>query len=125
MFWLADLVLAIHFAIAAFVTSGLLLIPVGAICGWQWITNRIFRSVHAGLMVFVAAEAVVSMTCPLTTIEAYLRGTEAQESFLAHHLSRLLYWDLPLSFFLWLYVACSGLVMGLWWYCPPVSAKDN
>ncbi len=29
MFWLADLVLAIHFALAAFVASGLLLIPMG------------------------------------------------------------------------------------------------
>ncbi len=53
MFWLADLVLAIHFALAAFVTLGLLLIPVGAICSWQWVRNRIFRTVHAGLMVFV------------------------------------------------------------------------
>ena len=96
MFWLADLVLAIHFALAAFVASGLLLIPMGAICKWQWVRNRIFRTVHAGLMVFVAVEALIGMTCPLTTIEAYLRGTEAQESFLAHHLSRLLYWDLPL-----------------------------
>lgn len=80
MFWLADLVLAIHFALAAFVTLGLLLIPVGAICSWQWVRNRIFRTVHAGLMVFVAAEAVIGMTCPLTTIEAYLRGTAAKES---------------------------------------------
>ena len=45
MFWLADLVLAIHFALAAFVASGLLLIPMGAICHWQWVRNRIFHSV--------------------------------------------------------------------------------
>ena len=45
MFWLADLVLAIHFALAAFVASGLLLIPMGAICKWQWVRNRIFHSV--------------------------------------------------------------------------------
>ena len=125
MFWLADLVLAIHFALAAFVASGLLLIPIGAICDWKWVRNRIFRTVHAGLMVFVAFEALIGMTCPLTTIEAYLRGTEAQESFLAHHLSRLLYWDLPLSFFLLLYIACSVWVMCLWWYCPPISDKEH
>jgi hypothetical protein len=77
MFWLADLVLAIHFALAAFVASGLLLIPIGAICNWQWVRNKVFRTVHAGLMVFVAFEALIGMTCPLTTIEAYLRGTEA------------------------------------------------
>ena len=121
MFWLADLVLAIHFALAAFVASGLLLIPIGAICNWQWVRNKVFRTVHAGLMVFVAFEALIGMTCPLTTIEAYLRGTEAQASFLAHHLSRLLYWDLPLGFFLWMYVACAVWVMFLWWYCPPIS----
>ena len=125
MFWLADLVLAIHFALAAFVASGLLLIPIGAICDWLWVRSRIFRTVHTGLMVFVTVEALIGMTCPLTTIEAYLRGTEAQEFFLAHHLSRLLYWDLPLSFFLWLYVACSVWVMCLWWYSPPISDKEH
>ena len=125
MFWLADLVLAIHFALAAFVASGLLLIPMGVICHWQWVRNRIFRTVHAGLMVFVAVEALIGMTCPLTTIEAYLRGTEAQESFLAHHLSRLLFWDFPLSLFMWLYIACAVWVMCLWWYCPPISDKEH
>ena len=125
MFWLADLVLAIHFALAAFVASGLLLIPMGAIFNWQWVRNNVFRTVHAGLMVFVAVEALIGMTCPLTTIEAYLRGTEAQASFLAHHLSRLLYWDLPLGFFVWLYVACAVWVVCLWWYCPPISNKGS
>ncbi|MEY4506024.1 MAG: hypothetical protein RL297_602 [Pseudomonadota bacterium] len=82
MAWLADLVLAIHFAIAAFIAAGLVLIPVGFMRGWAWVRWRRLRLTHAGLMVFVAAEAVVGMTCPLTLIEAHLRGTEAPSSFL-------------------------------------------
>lgn len=78
---LADIVLAIHFGIAAFIAAGLVLIPWGAVRGWAWVRWRRLRLAHAGLMVFVAAEAVVGMTCPLTVVEAYLRGARAPESF--------------------------------------------
>jgi hypothetical protein len=105
---------------AAFITAGLALIPIGAYFGWQWVRWRRLRITHAALMTFVAFEAVIGMTCPLTVIEANLRRTAAPESFWAHHLERLLYWDLPLSFFLWLYVACALWVTWLWWRVPPL-----
>ena len=114
MAWLADLVLAIHFAIAAFIATGLVLIPVGLMRGWAWVRWRRLRLTHAGLMVFVAAEAVVGMTCPLTLIEAHLRGTEAPTSFWGFWLQRLLYWDLPPNFFLLLYVVCALWAVVLW-----------
>jgi len=123
MSWLADLVLLIHFGVAAFVTSGFLLIPIGALFGWRWVRLRIFRIVHAGLMIFVALEAAMGMTCPLTLIEANLRGIEAQESFMAYQLSRLLYWDLPINFFFGFYMACLAWVIGLWFCCPPNPKK--
>ena len=114
MAWLADLVLAIHFAIAAFIATGLVLIPVGFMRGWAWVRWRRLRLTHAGLMVFVAAEAVVGMTCPLTLIEAHLRSTEAPSSFWGFWLQRLLYWDLPPNFFLLLYVVCALWAVVLW-----------
>lgn len=119
MYWLADIVLAIHFGVAAFIAFGLFLIPIGKLRDWAWVRWRRLRIVHAGLMVFVAAEAVVGMTCPLTTLEAYLRGTQAHGSFWAYQISRLLYWELPVGFFLILYVVCALWAIGLWFYCPP------
>ncbi len=59
---------------------------------------------HAGLMLFVALKAVNGMTCPLTVLEAHFRNTTAPSLSRAYKLEQLLYWDLPLSFFLWLYL---------------------
>jgi hypothetical protein len=119
MHWLADTVLVIHFVVAAFIALGLLLIPIGRLRAWHWVHHRRLRILHAGLMVFVALEAVIGMTCPLTTLEAYLRGSQAHESFWAEQISRLLFWHLPLSFFLILYLACAAWVIWLWFFCRP------
>ena len=118
---LADLVLAFHFGIALFITLGLLLIPLGFIYSWSWIRNRRFRQIHAGLMLFIATEAVFAITCPLTVLEAQLRQTTAPQSFWAYQLNQLLYWDLPPSFFVGLYLLCSVWVVYLWSRIPPRS----
>ncbi len=118
---LADIVLAFHFALALFLVFGMTLIPLGFLYSWQWTRNRRFRQVHAGLMIFIAIEAIFAITCPLTLIEAQLRQTSAPESFWAYQLNQLLYWDLPPSFFLMLYLACSLWVIYLWKKVPPKS----
>lgn len=122
---IADLVLALHFGIAVFITLGLALIPLGFTYSWSWIRNRRFRQIHAGLMLFVAIEAMFAITCPLTVLEARLRDTPAPESFWAYHLNQLLYWDLPPTFFLGLYLLCSIWVIFLWWRIPPHPAIDQ
>jgi len=121
---LADLVLAFHFGIALFITLGLLLIPLGFIYSWSWIRNRRFRQIHAGLMLFIAIEAVLAITCPLTLLEAQLRQTTAPQSFWAYQLNQLLYWDLPPSFFVGLYLLCSIWVVYLWRQIPPRSLSQ-
>jgi hypothetical protein len=120
---LADIVLAIHFALAGFIALGLLLIPFGAMQSWRWVCWPKLRKTHAGLMIFVAFEALIGMTCPLTSIEAYLRDTQAPESFWAYQLERLLYWDLPPSFFLVLYLLCAAWTIALWIVVPPQSSQ--
>lgn len=121
---IADLILALHFAIALFIALGLLLIPFGFFYTWSWIRNRRFRQIHAGLMLFVAIEALFAITCPLTVLEARLRQTTAPESFWAYQLNQLLYWDLPPTFFLGLYLLCSIWVIYLWREIPPRSAIE-
>src|SRR2546430_6136815 len=42
----ADLLLGVHFAIAAFIVGGLLLVWAGAARGWGWVRNPWFRYLH-------------------------------------------------------------------------------
>jgi hypothetical protein len=118
---LADLVLVAHFAIVLFVVSGYLLVPLGAWFGWRWVRSRRYRLLHLGAIAFVAAEALVGMACPLTVLEAQLRGQAAGagEAFVARWLGSLLYWDFPAWVFTALYVALALLAVILWRRVPP------
>jgi glycopeptide antibiotics resistance protein len=118
---LADLVLITHFAIAAFLALGMLLIPLGAYWHWAWVRSRRLRQIHMGLMVLIAIEALFHITCPLTTLEAYLRKSTAPESFWAEQLGKILYWDLPLEFFTILYGCCVVWALFLWKSVPPIN----
>lgn len=117
---LADLVLVVHFAIAAFITAGFALIPLGAIAGWRWVRNRRLRLVHAGSMFFVAAESLAGIACPLTAWEDMLRGeAPAGGGFVGRWMGRVLYWDLSATVFTVLYVALALLAVLLWRRVPP------
>jgi hypothetical protein len=118
---LADLVLITHFAIAAFLALGMLLIPLGAYWHWAWVRSRRLRQIHMGLMVLIAIEALFHITCPLTTLEAYLRKSTAPESFWADQLGKILYWDLPLEFFTILYGCCVVWTLILLKSVPPIN----
>ena len=102
----ADLVMAAHFLLAAFVTLGLVVIPLGYKFGWTWVRNRRLRISHASVMGFVTAETVVGLTCPLTILEHNLRGDSLTQSFVSHWVQRVLYWDLPHEVFIGLYFSC-------------------
>lgn len=91
----ADALLVLHFAIAAFVVGGLILVWVGAAAGWAWIRNPWFRYAHLGAIVFVAAEALLGYACPLTLWEDLLRGGVRPESFVGRWVYRLLYYHAP------------------------------
>lgn len=117
---LADLVLAAHFAIVLFVVSGYVLVPLGARRGWRWVRARRYRLLHLGAIVFVAAEALAGIACPLTVLEAQLRGgAGAGEAFVARWLGRLLYWDFPAWVFTALYAALALAALALWRWVPP------
>lgn len=122
---LADLVLITHFAIAAFLVLGMVFIPLGAYRHWAWVRSRRLRQIHLGLMLLIAIEALFHMTCPLTTLEAYLRNSTAPESFWGHQLSQLLYWDLPIQFFTILYLGCLAWIIRLWKMVPPNNTNSK
>ncbi len=102
----ADALLVLHFAIAAFIVGGLLVVWIGAARGWPWVRNLWFRLAHLGAIAFVAAEALLGYACPLTVWEDLLRGGVRPESFVARWVYRALYYNAPewvftLSYSLW------------------------
>ena len=115
----ADIVLFIHFLLAFFLAANLFLIPVGKYLNWQWVGRRLFRQIHLGLMGFVSIEAILGITCPLTSLGAELRGTTSQEWFLGFWIGKILYWNLPATFFLVLYLICFSWAVLLWFIAPP------
>jgi hypothetical protein len=102
---LADAILVVHFAFVAFVVGGFALILAGALAGWRWVRNRTFRYAHLGAIVFVAAEALLGIACPLTVWEdALRRASPDAPGFVARWVGRLLYYDLPAWVFTTAYV---------------------
>ncbi len=122
---LADAVLALHFAIVLFVVGGLVLIVIGNLRNWRWVNALWFRLLHLAAIVVVAAESWFGITCPLTTLEMWLRAQSGaaastySESFIGHWLQRLLYYSAPPWVFVLAYSVFALLVIAVWLRFPP------
>ena len=108
---MADALLVVHFAIAAFIVAGLVLVWLGAALGWRWVRNPWFRYAQLAAIAFVAAEALAGIACPLTVWEDLLRGNVQAESFVGRWVRRLLYYDAPPRVFTALYVAWAAAAL--------------
>jgi len=120
---LADALIALHVGVVLFVVGLLALVLVGGARGWAWVRCFYLRLIHVLLMVFVAGQAWLGRLCPLTLSEQDLRRiageTSYQESFIAHGLSRLLYWEAPWWVFVATYTGFAMLVLLAWrWVAP-------
>jgi hypothetical protein len=116
---LADVVLAFHVLFVLFVLGGFALILIGA-RSWGWVRNRPFRIAHLAAILFVAAEALLGVTCPLTWWEDALRATGREErSFIGRWLAWLLYYNLPEWVFAIAYAAFAAAVILAWRAIPP------
>jgi len=120
---LADLVLITHIAFVAFMVIGLLLILIGGFCGWRWIRNPWFRSLHLAGIGLVVVQTWAGVICPLTTLEMALRERAGEAiyrgDFIAHWLQRLLYFDAPPWVFITAYTLFGLAVAGSWWWFRP------
>ena len=120
---LAEIVLLIHFAFVLFVVGGLAMIGIGAAMGWAWVRNFWFRVAHLAAIVFVAAEALAGIGCPLTLWEAQLRGSDTDTSFVAGWIRRVLFYDFPEWVFTLAYFAFALAVVAAWRFVRPVTAR--
>ena len=105
---LADVLLVVHFLIAAFIVCGLVAVWIGAALGWSWVRNPWFRFLHLGAIAFVAGEAVLGIACPLTVWEDMLRGTLRPESFVGRWVHYFLYYRAPEWVFTLAYAAWAA-----------------
>jgi hypothetical protein len=126
---LADAVLALHVAVVLFVVAGLVLVIAGNFLGWHWVNRLWFRLAHLGAIAVVVAETWFAITCPLTTLEMWLRakgaGPTYSGSFIEHWLQRLLYYDAPAWVFTLVYSLFGLLVLATWWYFPPGAGRSR
>lgn len=126
---LANAVLVLHVAIAAFVVVGLVLSIAGNLRGWRCVNNLWFRVAHLAAILVVVAESWFGVVCPLTTLEMWLRAQAGEKTygggFVEHWLHRLLYFDAPPWAFVLGYTAFAGLALATWWYFPPSSTRRD
>lgn len=117
----ADLILIVHFAFVLFVGGGLVAIWAGALSGWDWVRDLRYRIVHLAAILFVAAESLAGMWCPLTVWEDALRGRDAEKSFIARWVHYVMFYDLPEWVFTLVYCLFTAAVIATWWWVRPRS----
>ncbi len=120
---MADAVLVLHFLIAGFIVAGLVLVWIGALARWAWIRNPWFRYLHLAAIVFVAAEALLGIACPLTVWEDLLRGGARPESFIGRWVARLLYYNAPEWVFTALYAVWTAATLLTLRVVPPAKPR--
>lgn len=120
---LADMVLLAHFGLVVFVVGGLAVILVGNLLAWQWVNNPWFRLAHITTIAVVITASWLGITCPLTTLESWLRAQAGASgydaSFIEHWVQRILFHEAPPWVFASAYTAFGLLVAAAWWYFPP------
>ena len=114
-----------HFTIVIFITFGFFLIPIGYKSNWIWVKNFKLRICHCGMMLCITLEALLGITCPLTSIENNLRGIDKTTSFISYWINQIIYWDLPSQFFIILYCAVLIWTFLLWKFFPPINKNSN
>jgi Protein of Unknown function (DUF2784) len=120
---LADLVLVTHVAFVAFVVFGLILILCGGVRGWGWVRNPWFRAAHLAAIGLVVFQAWFGIVCPLTILERFLREAAGEvtydETFIAHWLHRVLFFQAPMWAFTVCYTLFGLAVVVSWiWFRP-------
>jgi len=122
---LADAIVLVHLAYVAFVVGGYVAVPLGAARGWRWVRRRVWRRLHVAAIALVALEGLGGVMCPLTWLEAALRGGSAPGSFVGRLVHAVLFYDLPPWVFTLAYVVLALLALALYRLVPPQPAAPR
>lgn len=116
---LADIVGLLHALFVLFVVGGQGAILLGWCFRWHWTQSWLWRWLHLGAISFVILESWFGIFCPLTTLEADLRGRGGETTFIGYWLERLLYFQAPSWVFTTVYTLFGGLVLVSFIFYPP------
>jgi hypothetical protein len=123
----ADLILLIHTLIVAFIVLGLILIFTGKVLSWAWVRNPWFRITHLLSISIVVIQSWFGAICPLTTWEMKLRSDTGnaryEESFIAHWMNALIYYEAPVWVFTVCYTVFGAAVIATWIWVRPHPFK--
>jgi uncharacterized protein DUF2784 len=117
---LADVVVAVHLLVVLFILLGVPLVYLGAALHWIWVRRWRWRMLHLAAILFVAAESLLGISCPLTTWEDTLRGRRTAGGFIERWIDQLIYYDAPAWVFTAAYIAFAALVLVTWILVPPI-----
>jgi hypothetical protein len=120
---LADALLVVHAAVVVFVVGGQVMVLVGGPLGWGWVRSLLFRVAHLVVLLVVIVQSWLGRRCPLTDWEMALRREAGQsaygESFVAHWVGSLLFYEAPSWAFTLAYTVFGVLVLASWYWLPP------
>jgi uncharacterized protein DUF2784 len=125
---LANAVLWLHVGVVLFNVFGLVAIPIGAWCGWDFVRVFWWRALHLFALAIVAIQAVFGRACVLTIWQSeFLRHAGQSVSnapLIQRWVAQLIFWPLPLWFFVILYLAVWAYALALWWLVAPHRARS-
>lgn len=126
---ISQIVLGLHLVVIAFNIFGLFAVPLGAWRGWAWVRVMWWRVLHLVALSLVALQAILGDDCFLTVWESdLLRAAGRQgyvEPFIQTWVDKLIFWNLPLSFFTALYVVVWSYALLLWLWVPPARKASR
>jgi hypothetical protein len=122
--FLADLLVAVHLAVVAFVLAVPLLVIAGRLRGWSWSRNPWLRLGHLAVIAYIVTNAVQGELCFLTLWEADLRAAAGQTapedvSFIGRLLHDLLFLDVPQATLDRYYIGFGVVVLLVTVFAPP------
>jgi len=120
---LADAVVVAHFLVVLFIVAGVPLVYMGAALRWAWVRSWRLRVLHLGAILFVAAESLLGIPCPLTVWEDALRGQRSTGGFIERWIHQLMFYDGPPWVFAVVYVSFAALVLVTWIAVPPIRHR--
>ena len=119
----ADLTVTLHLGYALFILLGQAAVMIGAVRGWKWVRNTRFRLIHLAAILIVVGESWLGITCPLTTLEKFLRSRSGSASYEGDFIANFVHDVLFLECKPWVFTAMYSLfglaVLITLAVCPP------
>lgn len=120
----ANAILFIHFLYVTGVVAGQILIVIGGLGKFRFVRRPLWRFVHLGMILLVAALDVLDRPCPLTVWENQLRDQAGQladweQTFVERLLRQIVFLPLPEAFYDHVYVGFAFLVIVCLILVPP------